>query len=334
MPGRNKGMNTIFFVRRDQVPRNRIKDTTYGLITCLISPEKIDEPNRTRLVAGGDRVHYPGDAGTPTADLLTVKLLINSIISTPGAKFMTMDIKDFSLNTPMTRYEYMRLKISDMPNDVIEHYNLREIATPDGFIYCEIRKGMYGLPQAGIIAQDLLADRLRNHGYTQSKTTPGLWSHKSCPIQFSLVVDDFGVKYVGKENVEHLLNTIQKHYKSSCDWDGKRYCGLTIKWDYAGRKVHLSMPTYIKKALQRFQHPPPMKTQNQPHPSIKKTYGEKVQYANPTDEVPALDKAGKRFIQEVTGVFLFLARAVDGTMLTPLSALASEQASPTKLTME
>ena len=106
-------------------------------ITCLVHPEKIDEPNRTRLVAGGDRVHYPGDAGTPTANLLTVKLLINSIISTPGAKFMTMDIKDFYLNTPMTRYEYMWLKISDMPDDVIEHYNLQEIATPDGFIYCD-----------------------------------------------------------------------------------------------------------------------------------------------------------------------------------------------------
>jgi len=77
-----------------------------------------------------------------------------------------------------------------------------------------------------------------------------------------------------------------------------------------------------------------MKPQNQPHPSIKKTYGAKVQYANPPNEMPALDKAGKRFIQEVTGVFLFLARAVDGTMLTPLSALTSEQASPMELTME
>ena len=59
-------------------------------------------------MAGGDRVHYPGDAGTPTADLLTVKLLFNSIISTPNAKFMTMDIKDFYLNTPMAQYKYMR----------------------------------------------------------------------------------------------------------------------------------------------------------------------------------------------------------------------------------
>jgi hypothetical protein len=54
MPGRNKGTNTIFFICQDKVPRDRIKDTTYGLITCLVRPEKLDEPNRTRLVAGGD----------------------------------------------------------------------------------------------------------------------------------------------------------------------------------------------------------------------------------------------------------------------------------------
>ena len=78
-----------------------------------------------------------------------------------------------------------------MPDDVIEHYNLWEIATPVGLIYCETQKRMYGLLQAGIIAQELLADSLQNHGYTQSKTTPGLWLHKSRPIQFSLVVDDF-----------------------------------------------------------------------------------------------------------------------------------------------
>ncbi len=247
---------------------------------------------------------------------------------------MTMDIKDFYLNTPMAQYKYMRLKISDMPDNIIKHYKLRDIVTPDGHIYCEIQKGMYGLPQAGIIMQELLADRLKQHGYTQSKTTPGLWSHKTRLIQFSLIVDDFEVKYVGKENAMHLLNTIQKYYKCSCDWDGKRYCGLTIKWDYEGRKVHLSMPTYVKKVLQRFQHPPPMKPQHQPHPSVKETYGAKVQYAKPPNKAPQLDKEGKKFIQEVTQAFLFLAQAVDGTMLTLLSSLPSEQASPTELTME
>ncbi len=76
-------------------------------------------------MAGGDRVHSPEDAGTPTADLLTVKLLLNSIISTPNAKFTTMDIKDFYLNTPMARYEYMRLQLADMPEDVIAHCRLK-----------------------------------------------------------------------------------------------------------------------------------------------------------------------------------------------------------------
>jgi len=109
MPGQNTGTNTIFFIKKNQVPQDKAKDVTYELITCLVRPENIDEPNRTWLVAGGDRVHYPGDAGTPTANLLTVKLLLNSIISTPNAKFMTMDIKDFYLNTPLSQYEYMRL---------------------------------------------------------------------------------------------------------------------------------------------------------------------------------------------------------------------------------
>jgi len=119
---------------------------------------------------------------------------------------------------------------------------------------------MYGLPQAGIIAQQLLKERLEKDNYRQSKTTPGLWQHNTHLIHlisFSLVVDDFGVKYLGKENAQHLLDTVQKYYKCSCDWKGERYCRLTIKWDYEGWKVHLSMPRYVQKALTHFQQPPP-----------------------------------------------------------------------------
>jgi hypothetical protein len=75
---------------------------------------------------------YLGNAGMPTADLLTVKLLINSTISTPNAKYMTMDIKDFYLNTPMAHYEYMQLQIDNMPDNVIKHYQLTDLAAPDG----------------------------------------------------------------------------------------------------------------------------------------------------------------------------------------------------------
>jgi hypothetical protein len=82
------------------------------------------------LIAGGNRVHYPGDTGKPNADILTVKHLINSTISTPNTKYMTMDIKDFYCNTPMARYKYMQLQIADMPDDDIKHYQLTKIATP------------------------------------------------------------------------------------------------------------------------------------------------------------------------------------------------------------
>ncbi len=105
---------------------------------------------------GGNLVNYPGDCGTPTADLLTVKLMFNSIILISNAKFMTIDIKDFYLMTPMARFEYFRMKLDLFPQDIIEEYGLSNKVDTDGNIFCEVRRGMYGLPQAEIIAQDLL----------------------------------------------------------------------------------------------------------------------------------------------------------------------------------
>ncbi len=74
---------------------------------------------------GGNLINYPDDCGTPTANLLTVKLMFNRIISTPGAKFMTIDIKDFYLMTPMDRFEYFRMKLDLFPQDIIDEYGLR-----------------------------------------------------------------------------------------------------------------------------------------------------------------------------------------------------------------
>ena len=106
---------------------------------------------------------------------------------------MTINISNFYLNTPMDRYECMRMKLDMFPDDVIEDYNLRDKVEPNGYVYIEVRKGMYGLPQAGLLAQELFAKRLAKHGYKQSNVTPGLRTHEWHPICFSLVVDDFGV---------------------------------------------------------------------------------------------------------------------------------------------
>jgi hypothetical protein len=99
-------------------------------------------------------------------------------------------------------------------------------------------------------------------------------------------------------------------------------------------KVHLVMPSYVEKALKWFQHPPPIVLQDQLHQHIKNTYGAKVQHANSPNNSPPLNEAGKKFIQEVTGIFFYLARAVDSAMLTMLSAFASKQVAPTEKTMQ
>ena len=88
--------------------------------------------------------------------------------------------------------------MDNFPDKNIEEYNLKEKVNKKGMICIEVTKGMYGLPQVGLLAHELLEERLNKHGYFQSKLVPGLWTHKTRPITFTLVVDDFGVKYVGK----------------------------------------------------------------------------------------------------------------------------------------
>jgi hypothetical protein len=238
------------------------------------------------------------------------------------------------LNTPMKRYEYMRLKITDIPEEVIQHYNLNEKLMDDGYIYCKIRKGMYGLPQAGIIAQELLQERLATVGYHQSKIIPGLWMHKKRKTCFTLVVDNFAIKYTKTEDAQHLIDTLKKYYTIPIDWDATKYIGLTIHWNYVKQKVYIHMPGYLAKTLQRFKYPTPTKQQNSPHPHVTPQYGAKVQYMPDDDQSPPLNKEDTKYIQAVAGTLLYYGRAVDNTILTSLSAISTEQAKPTQKTME
>jgi Reverse transcriptase (RNA-dependent DNA polymerase) len=143
----------------------------------------------------------------------------------------------------------MRIRVDDIPKDIFEFYNLQDLVH-NGYVYREIRRGMYGLVQAGRIANDELVPHLAAHGYIQAEHTLGLFAHESRPISFTLVVDDFGVKYAGKEHAEHLRNVIASKYKMTTDWSGELYLGIQLKWDYDNRTVDLSMPTYIAKCLQ------------------------------------------------------------------------------------
>jgi len=144
---------------------------------------------------GGNLIDYPWEVATPTSNLTTAKLLFNSVISTPGAVFVVMDVKNFYLNTPMKQPEFMQLQINLIPEEIVEKYNLKEKVDDKGWVYVRIELGMYGLPQAGRLANKLLEKRLNLKGYYHCQYTPGLWHHVWCPITFSLMVDNFVAKY-------------------------------------------------------------------------------------------------------------------------------------------
>ena len=132
---RIKGTNTIFFVHKHQVPQERMKDVTYVKFVCELKPNK-KEVHRMRMAVGGDKINYPDDVGTPTADLLLVKTHLNSVVSTPNAQYMTLDISKFYLNMPMKRYENVRIKLTDIPEEIIVQYNLRDKADATRYVYC------------------------------------------------------------------------------------------------------------------------------------------------------------------------------------------------------
>ena len=155
MSGLVEGTNTMFFIKKIAVSADKWRDVTYGQIVVDYRPDKTN-PCCTRLTVGGGRVKYLGDFSTPSVELTAVNPLLNIIVSTLNAKFMTIDIKYFNLNTLMARSKYMRLKLGNLSKSVVQHYNLAEKNTREGYVYVEIKRGVYGLPQAGLIAQQLL----------------------------------------------------------------------------------------------------------------------------------------------------------------------------------
>ena len=136
----------------------------------------------------------------------------------------------------MDRPEYMRIPYKIIPQEIIDKYKLNDIEEK-GWVYIKIVKGMYGLPQAGKIAHDLLKKRLAKAGYHPTIFTPGLWKHVWRPITFNLVVDDFGIKVEGKNHANHLVSTLKKNYDITVDWKGELFVGTKLKWDYDKRTL-------------------------------------------------------------------------------------------------
>lgn len=88
---------------------------------------------------------------------------------------------------------------------------------PDGWIYIRIIKEMYGLPQVGSLANKVLELHLNHEGYYQNQCVPWLWKHKTCKLQFMLVVHYFGIKYIKEEYLDHIIQALKGHYYVALD---------------------------------------------------------------------------------------------------------------------
>ena len=175
-----KGTNAILVMNHNEIPLIPADCTiTYTRVAVDFHLQKADR-HRICITAGGKLINYPGELTTQTADLTTSKLMWNSVLSTKGTKYMCLDIKNFYLTAPLDQYEYMKMPLSLFPSWIKEQYNLDK-HRKNGFVYLEMHRAVWGLPQAGILANKLLQQRLLPHGYYECKHTPGLWQHLTPP---------------------------------------------------------------------------------------------------------------------------------------------------------
>ena len=168
----------------------------------------------------------------------------------------------------------------------------------NNFIYIEISKGMYGLKQAGFLAFQDLNQHLQPHGFYHSLHTPGLWLHYTKPISFTLVVDDFGIKYTNKDDVLFLQSILQKKYTITTDWSGTRYCGLQLQWNFNKQYLDIIMPAYIPNVLTQYKHPIPSKPEHSPSACIPIKYGQHSNIPTPIDTSPILPPKQIKWLQQ------------------------------------
>jgi hypothetical protein len=334
--------STMHFVPWKDKPRH--KKAAYYNPQIKKKIKNLTPQYRVRGTIGGNVLPANGEVRANVASLQTYNILLNSAVSTADAEMLHADIDDFYLGTPYTDdngnpdEEFMVVKLTQIPAEIMERYDVRTKFAYQEKVMMKVVKGMYGLKRAGILAQQQLVKHMAEAGYVQDEATPCLFKHLTRPISFCLVVDDFAIKYVGKEHAQHLLDKIKEKYTIKEDWEASKYIGITSIFgkETSGlqrRYVTKSMPGYYDKALKRFGVIKTNRKVNTPIKYEPPVYGSKQQQLVHHDNSQPLDAAGKQRIQEIVGCLLFPARCVDSVILHAVTKLGQEQAKPTQATM-
>ena len=325
-----KGMDVCEFIKKTDIPTN--KKVTYPRTVVAYRPEKVDNPYRTRITAGGDQLDYDGETSTNSASMTTIKIHQNSVLSTPNARYTVADAGNMYLASTLREPQYVRFKLRQIPKDFQEKYRLNSFVDHAGYVYAKINKALYGLKESGRIANEDIVDHLALHGYHESEYTCGLFKHHNRNITFTLVVDDFGIKWTKKADLDHLLSILELKYKMKVDMDAKQYVGIDLQWDYDKRELICSMDEYIDTALLELQHITPKQVHHGPSKHVPPNYGAAIQYVEDSKASP-LKPEQIKYIQKVIGKLLFMARAIDNTQLHALNELARTVARGTQETL-
>ena len=201
--------NTYFFFHKHEVPQG-LRVTQIRLI-CDIHPQK-KETYRVQPTVGGDKLIVYIPLSTPISNLKTFKLHWNSVVSNPGTKYLLVDVKNCYLANLVANCEQYKIGIRLIPQYIIDKYNLIDNKV-NSLLYISVQKGIYGLFQVGIIAHMALKEYLRPFRYDPASITPGFRRHKKNLITFTLLVDEFVIRYHRIEYALHLINTLQENMK-------------------------------------------------------------------------------------------------------------------------
>jgi hypothetical protein len=236
---------------------------------------------------------------------------------------LTINIKNFYLDMPMVDPEYICIKITDIFKEFILEYDLAGKEDHIGWIYFEIQGGCYGLPQAGILANGLLCGHLEKEGYYKAATTPGLWKHKWRPTQFCLIINDFGVEYVGIEHFNHLLVVLQRYHQVKTNVADNKIAGLNVQWDFPSEQVRIDMKSYVNDLLLSLNWRMPKKSQFLPFTATPILCGQKKQYTPDKDTSAPLSPERIKRVQKIIGSLMYYARVVDNKLLVALNAISA-----------
>ena len=322
------GVEEVMFpIHPSEQPPDRRGDTTYYNEQVK---EKFDarEPDgiqrRVRGTVGGNLIHSELDLAAQVAELEVIKMLIHSVASdrahNTDTQFVTLDITDYYLGAPLDRYEYVRIPVRDLPDDIMDEFNLHQYVH-NGAVLFEIRKCIYGLPQAGAISQKRLVEQLNKHGYSSNPNVPCLFFNQAKTMFFTLVVDDFAVKAQIPGGVEHLVGVIEAlGYHVKVDWTGRngvyKYIGYDIKFNDKEQTVTLAMPDYVPKLIARFCPHEMPKFVASPEVYTPPIYGSTQPQQETVDDTTPLTTEELKHVQEIIGAAQYYARGIDYTAYT------------------